>query len=61
MWVNAKLVWANIFALCSNALFLILAIAKVVPVIVPIFAFAFLLAFFVWLSHEIQVEAKRRR
>lgn len=54
MWIDWKVAWANVLALVANALFLVLAIAKTIPFIVPVFAFIICLIFCVWLSLRIQ-------
>jgi hypothetical protein len=61
MHVGWKLVWINAIALTVNALFLLLAVLHVCPVVLPILLFAGCLAGLVWLSCRIQGKTLGRK
>ena len=53
MRVDWKLVYANLFALSVNAVFLFLAVVRVCPAILPIAVFVGCLLSLVWFSCKI--------
>lgn len=53
MRVDWKLVYANLFALGMNAVFLFLAVVRVCPLILPIAVFVGCLVGLVWFSCKI--------